>query len=125
MTEQNENMLRIKTRIWLGKNRTFLGPGGIELLHQIEQVGNVREACEKMELSYSKGRKIIRSMEEELGQSVVIRQAGGVGGGGARLTERGRSLIRLYEETSREVAEYAEQAFEKKLAGWLDCSARR
>lgn len=126
MSEQDDNTLQIKTRIWFARERAFLGPGGIELLRRIDQAGNVREACEKMGLSYSKGRKIIRLMEAELGEAVVLRQAGGTNGGAAHLTECGYSLIRAYEELDREIAEYARQEFERRFpAGRMSTHTKR
>ena len=44
-----------RVKVQLVRNVPFFGPGLMNLLRQIEVLGNVREACEKTGMSYSKG----------------------------------------------------------------------
>ena len=72
-----------KIRVCLAADDIFFGPGAAELIELVEITGSLHEACSRMGLSYSKGRYIVKRLEEQLGMPVVRRWAGGVGGGGA------------------------------------------
>ena len=100
-------------KAWIRRTDTGLGPGGYSLFEAIEEEGSVKKACEKQGLSYSKGWKIIKSVESELGIRIVERQQGGAGGGEAHLSEDGRKLLRLYEIYNMKVAEAAERIFDE------------
>lgn len=108
---QNARLMRAEVKVTLANTETFFGPGTVLLLKQIEAVGSVAGACERTHISYSKGWKIIRSAEKELGYQIVERQAGGKSGGAAAVTERGKQLVALYEELERRVSRHAEQEF--------------
>ena len=55
----------IKVRVF-HKERAF-GPGVAELMHLVEETGSLSEACRRMEMAYSKGWKITKRAEEDLG----------------------------------------------------------
>ena len=80
-------------KLRLARKRIFFGPGPAELLMQIKRTDSVRMACEQMGISYSKGWKMINTMEEELGYKVTKRQQGGRNGGSACLTPEGEALL--------------------------------
>lgn len=101
---------RIKIR--LTRNVPFFGPGMMVLLKQIDTLGNVREACEKAGMSYSKGWSLIHTAEQELGEPVVERSPGGKSGGTAQITTVGYALMERYEQLEREVAEYAQVRYQ-------------
>ncbi|NLZ66648.1 MAG: LysR family transcriptional regulator [Clostridiaceae bacterium] len=88
---------RINQKLILARGKPFFGPGPATLLRLIDQYGNVRSACLRMKLSYSKGWQIINLLEKQLGAEVIARQPGGVEGGSSQLTEKGRALLRAYE----------------------------
>lgn len=107
----NLRLLRAEIRIHLAGNRHFFGPGTATLLRHVERLGNVREACEKMGISYSKGWNIIKSAEDELGYRIIERKPGGRNGGIAFLSVRGEKLLALYEEYVREVEQFAKEKY--------------
>lgn len=113
--EQAVNDLPLQTyprvKVQLTKDTAFFGPGMMVLLKQIELLGNVREACEKTGMSYSKGRALIRTAEEESGCQIVLRSPGGKNGGTARISPEGRILMERYERLEREVAEFARERY--------------
>jgi molybdate transport system regulatory protein len=76
-----------------GKGEPFCGPGMIRLLLEIQRNGNVRDACEKMHMSYTKGWKLLSRLEAWLDFPVTIRQQGGKGGGKALLTPAGVAFL--------------------------------
>lgn len=101
----------VQVRIDTETGRLY-GPGTQELLEGIRRCGSVHQACEDMEMSYSKGRKILRNLEQRLGVTIVSRTRGGSGGGSARLTETGEYLLERFAAYERSVRYYAEQQFE-------------
>ena len=100
-----------KVKLQLMRNEAFFGPGMMVLLKQIDMLGNVREACGKAGMSYSKGWALIRTAEQELGCPVVERSPGGKNGGIAQVSPAGLSLMKRYECLEREVAEFAEKKY--------------
>jgi len=95
--------LRPLVRVELAKSKPFLNPELILLLVFIDRKGSVLEACKLSGVSYSKGRKMIKLAEEELGVSLVDSQAGGVNGGKSSVTSKGRRIVRKYQEYIKEV----------------------
>ena len=59
--------IRPRLKVQIAGTEPFFGPGVRMLLLHIRTEGSVREACEKMGLSYSKGRKLLDRAERELG----------------------------------------------------------
>lgn len=88
--------------VLVGSTR-FLGPGVVELLEAIAATGSVKRACAQMGLSYTKGWRLVRTLEAELGFACVARQQGGVGGGRASLTPECRALLQRFERFTRDV----------------------
>ena len=74
----------------------FFGPGVCELLELIEQTGSLQSACTEMGLSYSKGSRMLRGIERQLGVSAVHRWTGGAGGGGGPGGHRRRREARRH-----------------------------
>jgi len=89
----------------------FFGPGIAELFREIDNCGNVREACEKCGFSYSKAWKIIRRCEEEFGYAIVDRKQGGNSGGKATVTEKGHDLLAAYDELLAELESITAERF--------------
>ena len=111
----NERILHTEIKVTFASTTPFFGPGTVNLLREIDKCGNVRDACEKCGFSYSKGWTIIKSCEEKFGYQIVDRQAGGQKGGSARVTEKGKALLAVYEELKTELAGIAEEKFSKLM----------
>jgi molybdate transport system regulatory protein len=79
-----------------GRGKPFCGPGMINLLEAINETGNMRRAVESMQLSYSKGWKLLNNLEAWLMYPVTERQQGGSGGGKANLTEEGVAFLKKH-----------------------------
>ncbi|MFH1034112.1 MAG: LysR family transcriptional regulator [Pseudomonadota bacterium] len=95
--------VQLKGRLWLEKDgRTFLSWGRVALLEGIAREGSLSAAARNMGMSFSHAWNLVESMNCLAGQPLVEKQAGGQGGGGARLTEAGQRAIadfwRLVEE---------------------------
>ncbi len=86
--------MRIRFRIWLEKEgKPIISEGKYRLLREIERTGSIKEAAQKLGLSYKRAHSQIRAIEERLGQEVVERRRKR----GAVLTETGREILSEYE----------------------------
>ena len=112
--KRNKNM-EISTKVIIGHNDSEFGPGTIRLLTEIDRCGSVRHAAEAMEVSYGKTWKMIRDIEDAVGESVVERQQGGPNGGSARITEAGYDLIKRYNLLANDIKAYAKKRFEEEF----------
>lgn len=92
--------------------RIFYGPGAHQLLELTSETGSLLDACRQMGISYSKGRKIVSVIEQQLGRPVLVSQQGGPSGGRSALTEEGRDLLERYTLFHREAAACLEGLFE-------------
>ena len=100
-----------KIQVKLIGGEVFFGPGPKRLLFAIQEKGSVTGACQEMGISYSKGRGIIRRMEQELGFELVERRQGGAGGGSAGLTPKGERFLEVFAKYENAVQDYAQSIF--------------
>lgn len=89
----------------------FFGPGTRELLEGIRELGSLRLSCERMGVSYSKGRKMLRKLEKMLDTPMVQCVRGGSSGGSTALTYEGERLLRHYEDYETHLKSYAKACF--------------
>ncbi len=84
----------IKSRIWVEVDeQIFLGEGRIQLLKTIKETGSLSKAAKKLNMSYNKAWKLIDSVNTISQKVVVVKNTGGKGGGGAKITPYGEQLI--------------------------------
>ena len=107
--------VRPQVQVRLLASEVFYDPGVQKLLSFIGQTGSLQQACLHMDISYSKGRKMIKQLEQQLGFPVVQRWAGGSGGGGSVLTENGEKLLDSYEKMVAEIQDFTDQAYQKYM----------
>lgn len=105
--------LRLSYQFRIGREAIFYGPGVHQLLLLTEELTSLAEACKYMGISYSKGRKIIQTMEMQTGTPVLVTHQGGKGGGYSRLTEEARAIIRQYDGFLEEAEELLQGLFIK------------
>ncbi|WP_313154671.1 winged helix-turn-helix domain-containing protein [Lacrimispora sp.] len=102
-------MMRVITRVRIGKDKIFIGKGVKEMLDAIELHKSIKKATEYTGISYPKAIRMVRTLEEELGFPVVISEKGGNERGGTRLTEKGKEVLETYRRIEKAVEEYAEK----------------
>ena len=105
--------LRPSVRFRLAKNDTFFGPGIAEFLILVDQSNSMQTACKEMEMSYSKGWKMLKIAEAQLGIQFLERQTGGSKGGFSVLTPEGKAFLEKFRQMEAAVQAAAEAAFEK------------
>jgi molybdate transport system regulatory protein len=96
-----------------GHGKPFCGPGMIRLLESINETGNVRQACENMQMSYSKGWKLLKALETWLTYQVVERRQGGKGGGETHLTGPGLAFLKKHRAFEEECQNAVQTLFNK------------
>ena len=85
-------------KIWIEyKGKPVLGKGGAEILEQIETKESISKAAKKLGMSYRYVWSYLQKIEKTIGEPIVETYRGGrSGGGGAKLTRLGKSLLGKY-----------------------------
>lgn len=65
----------------------------VTLLNLIRETQSVRDACSRMQISYSTAWNLLNSAEDSLGYPLILRNKGGPSGSGSLLTEKGSALL--------------------------------
>jgi molybdate transport system regulatory protein len=116
-------MARITLRFRLDLPNGFsIGPGKIALLHAIDAAGSLSEAARHLGLSYRRAWLLVRDLNDTFIQPVTTASVGGRDGGGAKVTEFGKTLIQTYEAAEAHYVKYAE-AHLQGLSGVLSGAA--
>jgi molybdate transport system regulatory protein len=88
-----------------------LGPGKMDLLEAVARTGSISAAGRKLGMSYRRAWMLLDSVNTMFEQPAIETSAGGINGGGARLTAFGERLLAAYRSVEIETARLAEQAF--------------
>ena len=86
-----------------------LGPGKISLLEAIKSTGSISDAARSLGMSYRRAWMLVNSLKEGFSEPVTVSATGGKGGGGARVTPFGLSLIKQFRSLEREIARLGAQ----------------
>ena len=92
----NATTLHFRNKLVISREEDFFGPGVYDLLKYIDETGSIQAAAAKMNMSYSKGWKIINRVEKELGFRFLNRCNGGKNGGSSTITPEGRVFMERY-----------------------------
>ncbi len=104
--------MQVRSKVWLeAQGRPVLGPGRLQLLQYIDKQGSISRAANLLKMTYRKAWGQIKAMEEQLGLALVEKQAGGPGGGGARLTPEARVLLSKYLRLAQGIEEEVDRRF--------------
>ena len=106
MIAAQEKSYRLSIRIDLATGGR-IGPGKVALLEAIERAGSISGAGRALKMSYRRAWQLVEDLNRTVGDHVVETSAGGSGGGGAKLTESGHTLIREYRAMEQAAAETA------------------
>jgi molybdate transport system regulatory protein len=98
----------IRIRIDFSEN-VNLGPGKIALLEAIRSTGSISDAARALGMSYRRAWLLVNSLKEGFSEAVTVSVAGGKGGGGARVTPFGLTLIKQFRLLEREIARLSAQ----------------
>ena len=87
--------LRPRLRVICGEN-IALGPGKVDLLALVGKTGSIREAADRMGMSYMRAWTLVKTMNACFREPLVEAVRGGAKHGGAKLTATGRQALKLY-----------------------------
>ena len=105
---------KIKSRIWIESDKhVLLGEGRVQLLKRIDETGSLSKAAKELNISYKKAWNLLDSVNKSAKKPVTINSIGGKGGGGAELTDYGKSLILAFDEINKNCWEFLDKQLEK------------
>ena len=105
--------MKPKLKVWVVfGDRVKFGQGRAALLRLIDELGSIKQAVERFEMSYRNAWGYLKELERAAGFRLLERQAGGSRAGGTRLTPRGREFLDRYDRF--------EQSIEKSMARCFD-----
>jgi len=105
-------------KLWIATSSRagVFGEGRYRLLSCINTNGSLKKAAEKNGISYRKAWGDIRKSESRIGRKLLIRECGGKGGGGSRLTPFAKDVLNAYELFKKDVTAYTEKQFNKRMS---------
>ena len=112
-------------KIWIEyKGKPLIGKGGAQILEQIEREESISKTAEKLGMSYRYVWSYLQKIEKTLEVPIIETYRGGKsGGGGAKLTELGKSLLEEYRRVEGYLGEVLSDAEYWEAVG-LKISAR-
>jgi molybdate transport system regulatory protein len=123
MLTQKKHTLSFK--IWLEyKGKPVIGKGGAEILAEIERENSISKAAKTLGMSYRYVWSYLQAIEKAIGEPVIKTFRGGkAGGGGAKLTVLGNSLLNEYARVDSYLSEVLSDSEYWEVIG-LKISAR-
>ncbi|NIM95950.1 MAG: LysR family transcriptional regulator [Anaerolineales bacterium] len=100
--------------LWIERNgEVVLSTWRVELLRAVHQTGSITSAAEVMDVPYRRAWERIHEMEERLGVELLTTEVGGPAGGGAKLTKRGKELVKRFADFSEGMEIEIQSRFER------------
>jgi molybdenum ABC transporter molybdate-binding protein len=98
----------VGVRVWIERHgHAVLGQGRAELLAAIGRQHSITAAAKTVGISYRKAWSMVQEVNQSAGEPFVESVVGGMKGGGARLTERGRLAVEVYQQLHQALHESA------------------
>lgn len=95
-------------RIWVERNgQAVLGEGRADLLAAVDRTHSISAAARELKMSYRHAWLMIQAVNEAAAEPLVESAVGGVHGGGAKLSERGRAALQMFRDFSANVRRHA------------------
>jgi molybdate transport system regulatory protein len=95
-------------RVWVERRgKAVLGEGRADLLAGIDRTHSISAAARSLKISYRHAWLMVQAVNEAAGVPFVESAVGGVKGGGARLTDRGRAALDGFQRLTADVRRHA------------------
>ena len=109
-----KQQIQIHPQIQLGLERddVFFNAQTAHFLQLTSHTGSMQTACKQMHMSYTKGWKILKEAEKQLGFPLLFSRSGGSDGGSSRLTPKGEEFLKNYTKMEEELRKEGERLFE-------------
>ena len=106
--------MKPRINLWIEEEgEVVLSDWRVRLLEAIVETGSISSAAAKLDVSYHRAWDKIREMEQGLGVKLIDAQAGGPGGGGARLTPEALDLVQKFRRFEAGFKEQVERRFQE------------
>lgn len=103
-----------RSKVWFEMaGEHVFGHGQARLLESVGRLGSLQAAADEVKMSYRYAWELIRTAERRLGESLVVRRAGGSHGGGSALTPAGERMLEVFRRLNEDVAAFADDRFEE------------
>lgn len=99
-------------QLTLERDEGFFGPSMAQFLTLIGHTGSMQTACRQMHMSYTKGWRILKAAEKQLGYPLLITQSGGAEGGSSQLTPKARDFLARFLKMEKELMEHAGRLYQ-------------
>lgn len=109
--EHDKKISRFVLDLAISRDKPIVDAKLINLLSFVEETQSVREACSRMQISYSTAWNMLNSAEEDIGYSLIERNKGGASGAGSMLTEKGGRLLKAYCDFNRRLSAEAKSLY--------------
>ena len=119
IAEHDRKLTRPVLDFSIARGKQLLDSKLVTLLHLIQETQSVREACGRMQISYSAAWNLLNAAEDSLGYPLVSRNKGGPSGSGTLLTEKGSKLLSAYDQFEAQARENIEQLYDLYLRNIL------
>ena len=97
--------MRLAVKLFLSHGEEFvMGPGRLELLRTVKELGSLRKAAQKLGMSYRWAWGRLNKAEEQLGFPLLVRTEEPVGGRPMVLTPEAEELIAWFAEVENNLA---------------------
>ncbi|HUB26466.1 MAG TPA: hypothetical protein VL992_13650 [Tepidisphaeraceae bacterium] len=95
---------RLRGRVWVEiGGRAALTEAAADLLDQIAVCGSLSEAARRLHFSYRRAWLLLDAMNRAWPRKLVITAIGGKRGGGAKITDLGKQILRAYRDVQLQV----------------------
>lgn len=105
--------LKFKNKIIIFHDEPAFGQGVARIMNLVRETKSLSKAYQIMGLSSSKGWKIIKRAEEDLGFALFNTVVGGKDGGNSELSHQGKDILNRYNAFTDEVDRESERLFIK------------
>src|SRR5690606_35008407 len=102
--------IRTHVRVMLD-DEIAMGPGKADLLEAIRDTGSISAAGKQLGMSYRRAWLLVDTMNRCFKTPLVETSAGGVAGGGARISVAGEDMLRRYRALETAIAKITEKGF--------------
>lgn len=98
--------MRLAVKLFLSHGGDFvMGPGRLELLRTVKELGSLRKAAQKLGMSYRWAWGRLNKTEEQLGTALLVRTEEPVGGRPMVLTPEAEELIAWFSGVEKSMDE--------------------
>ena len=117
--------MKIAYKVWLDNSGKAFGDGPYELLKRVEKTKSLHQAANQMGMAYSKAWRLILTLEDRLGFTLLERRAGGKSGGGSKVTPKAKKLLNQYERFSKDVKLALKKIYKKHFGSIIYVGGRK